>query len=220
MTVGDRAAVLVQISLYFFAQVFNLLTDVGIFVENSKSLSLCDDILNNNATNGPNLTISCSGNGSFSRNTLEGAQTEVQNMLIIISFFFVVGGLFFFTQLFIYFKYLVARNSSEFQFNVDSSKFLKHFYKIHGFLLFGEAILHDLPIGFVVVELCSLVWKQPNCWECVPLLSAETPEEVSLSKTNLWLGVKLASLAPITLYKGEKFLWSNLRHILSQSNQE
>lgn len=207
MTVGDRASVLVQIFLYLFTQSFNLLTDVGIFVENFKSLDLCDNVLNDNTTKAPNLTIRCSGDGNFTRSSLEAAKTDSMTMLITIAVFLFIGIILFFAQLIMYFKYLAARGSPEFEHNIDKSTFLKHFYKIHGVVLFIEAILHDFPIGFVVVELCALVWKQPNCWECVPrFLPGVSPKEVSLAKSNLWLGIKLASLAPVTLYKGRKFL--------------
>lgn len=226
MTVGDRASVIVQIFIYFFGQVFNLLTDVGLLVEVLKSVDLCDDVLNQNITNagsvtvanrtifnGTGQTIHCSTNETyFTKTALEGAKSDVRNMLITIAVFSLIGAVFFIAQLVMYFKYLKARSSSEFEFAIDKSTFLKHFYKIHSVLLCGEGVLHDLPMGFIVVELCTLVWKQPNCWECVSLFSSEIPEEVSLSKTNLWLGIKLASLVPITLYKGRTYFLVLLGH--------
>ena len=191
-----------QLGLYFFTQVFNLLTDVGIFVDSSKILPDCDETINSNLTNELGESLRCSDGTNFTSNVLDNAKTNLRILQFTIAAFFLLGGVLFLTQLFMYFKYYFARGSPSFEHDTDDSTFLKHFYKIHGVLLALEAILHDAPLGFIVIELCVLVWEQPNCWECVPIFSGNTPDEVSLSKTNLWLGIKLASLVPITFYKG------------------
>ena len=204
MTVGDRCSVVVQLILYILTQTFNALTDVGIYVDSSTILPTCDDLQSSNVTNDAGDSIRCSGNGNFTSGELKDAETNLRRVQLTIAAFFLLGGAFFLVQLFMYFKYLTARGSPEFEHDVDDSTFLRNFYKIHGLVLSLEAILHDLPMGFIVVELCVLVWQQPNCWGCVAIFSSGAPdEEVSLSKTNLWLGLKLASLVPVTFYKGE-----------------
>lgn len=209
MTVGDRCSVVIQLCIYLFTQAFNLLTDVGIFVDSSKILPDCDKIINSNFTNEADESVRCSGGDNFTSTALENSKTDLRILQITIAAFFLLGGFLFLTQLFMYFKYFVASGSPSFEHDIDDSLFLKHFYKIHGIILALEAILHDVPLGFIVIELSALVWEQPNCWECVAIFSSDTPDEVSLSKTNLWLGIKLASLVPITFYKGmfPMFMW-------------
>ncbi len=202
MTVGDRCSVVLQLCLYFVTQVFNLLTDVGLFVDSSKILPDCDETIKNNLTNERGESVRCSGGDNFTSTALDNSRTDLRILQFTIAAFFLLGGILFFSQLFMYFKYFVARGSASFEHDIDNSTFLQHFYKIHGATLALEAILHDAPLGFIVIELCVLVWKQPNCWECIAMFSSDAPNEVSLSKTNLWLGIKLASLVPITFYKG------------------
>jgi hypothetical protein len=202
MTVTDRCSVVLQLCLYFFAQVFNLLTDVGIFVDSSRILPTCDETINSNSTNELGKSLRCSDGNNFTSSILDNGKTNLQILQFTIAAFFLLGGVLFLTQLVMYFKYFVARGSPSFEHDIDDSTFLKHFYKIHGVLLGIEAILHDAPLGFIVIELCVLVWEQPNCWECIAIFSNDTPDEVSLPKTNLWLGIKLASLVPVTFYKG------------------
>ena len=202
MTIGDRCSVLIQLFLYFASQLFNLLTDVGVFIDSSKILPHCDEVINSNFTNNLGESVLCSGNATFKSSVLDNSKTDIRILQLTLAGFFLLEGFLFISQLFIYFKYFTAQGSPTFEHDIDDSTFLKHFYKIHGIVLGIESILHDIPVGFIVIEMCALLWQQPNCWECIAILSTETPDEVSLSKTNLWLGIKLASLVPITFYKG------------------
>lgn len=182
---------------------FNLLTDVGLYVDSSKILSDCDKHINSSMTNNLDESIVCSNGENYTSGALESSKTDLRILHITLAGFFILGGLLFLSQLFIYYMYLRASKSPSFEHNVDESSFLKHFYKIHGLILGVESIIHDLPVGFIAIELCVLVWQQPNCWECVNILSTASPAEVSLEKTNLWLGIKISSLVPVTLYKGK-----------------
>ena len=204
MTLGEQCAVMLQMCLYGFAQTFNLLTDVGIFVDTSKILPNCDELISQNLTNEVGESLRCSG-GNYTSSVLDQSKTDIRILQLTLAAFFLLGGVLFLTQIFLYFKYLVAVGSPTFEHDIDDSPFLQRFYKIHGVLLALEAVVHDLPAGLIVIELCVLVWRTPNCWECVAIFSSGATDEASLSKTNLWLGIKLASLAPITFYKGRSF---------------
>lgn len=208
MTLGERCSVVLQMSLYGFTQAFNLLTDVGIFVDTSKTLPSCDELISYNLTNGAGRSLRCS-EGNFTSNVLDDNRTDLRILQLTLAAFFLLGGTLFLTQLFMYFKYLVAVGSPTFEHDVDDSPFLQRFYKVHGVLLALEAVVHDIPVGLIVIELCALAWRQPNCWACVAMFSSGEPNtEASLSKTNLWLGIKLASLAPITFFKGRSLFTS------------
>lgn len=204
MTLGEQCSVVLQMCLYGFAQTFNLLTDVGIFVDTSKILPNCDELISTNLTNKAGESLHCSG-GNYTSSVLDQSKTDLRILQLTLAAFFLLGGILFLTQLFLYFKYLVAAGSPSFEHDIDDSTFLQRFYKIHGVLLALEAVVHDMPVGLIAIELCVLVWRQPNCWECVAMFSSGAIDEISLSKTNLWLGIKLASLAPITFYKGRSF---------------
>ena len=201
MTVGDQSAVVVQIFLYSLPQLFNLLTDVGLIVDSWTAPKLCDEVLGDRSTNAS--LVNCSSGANFSVSALEGAKADAIRISFVILVFTGIGGVLFVIQVSMFLRYFIARRDIEFEHNIDRSYFLRNFYTIHGVVLAIEAILHDIPMGFIVVELCTSVWKEPNCWECV-ILGAGTTSEISLSKTNLWLGIKLVSLVPITLYKGRK----------------
>ncbi|XP_046860162.1 uncharacterized protein LOC124453388 [Xenia sp. Carnegie-2017] len=212
MTLGNKSSVCLQFFLYFATEIFNLLTDVGLYIDSSSILSECDDVIdmkNSSELNGVGDSVKCSDGGNFTSSALKNAKTDLIILQLTLAGFFVCGAVLFISQVVIYCKYFKAARSHSFEYDCENSEFLKSFYKIHGFILGFGTILHDIPVGLIVVELCVLVWQQPNCWECVKIFSSTSFSEVSLSKTNLWLGIKLGSLAPITFYKGmlPLFMW-------------
>lgn len=205
MTLGNKSSVCLQFFLYFATEIFNLLTDVGLYIDSSSILSECDDVIdikNSSELNGVGNSVKCSDGGNFTSSALKSAKTDLIILQLTLAGFFICGAVLFISQVVIYCKYFKAARSRSFEYDCENSEFLKSFYKIHGFILGFGTILHDIPVGLIVVELCVLVWQQPNCWECVKIFSSTSFSEVSLSKTNLWLGIKLGSLAPITFYKG------------------
>lgn len=199
-----------QIVLYALFQGFNIGTDVGIFLETTKTYAKCQELATASIYigNTTNLTDNIYCVNKLANATQSHLLDQIGTLKILegVFFFFIClsGGIYVVHIAVMFPNACKHWKDPNFENMLgEAPAYYQKILQIHTMFLLLESVIHDMPMSSLAMEMCAQMWGIGgiNCWECASSLDA-LPVEQSLPGCSKWLGLLLGSIALVSIYKG------------------
>ncbi|KAL9979717.1 hypothetical protein ACROYT_G017419 [Oculina patagonica] len=207
-----KTSYIIQFTVYSVLQGYNVASDIGMFFDVFNAVKKCNELesssSNINGTQvdpGGTKVIYCREPGNY---TLSDLDKHITTLEILQWFFLIFAGI----GVGLYIAHLCTLlpnlckhcHDPEFEHEVaslDTPKYYRSIVHIHTVFMCLETFVHDIPVSCLAVELSVHYFGPANCWECA-VSASSIPAELSLSRSSLWIGLKVSAVALITIYKG------------------
>ncbi|EDO39491.1 predicted protein [Nematostella vectensis] len=208
--VSAAAGFFIQIFLYAGFQGFNIGTDVGIFLETTKTYAKCYELATTPIylTNTTNTTDQIYCVNKLANATQSHLMDQLQILTILegtFFFFICLSGAVYMVHIAVLFPNACRhwRDDNFENMLAEASPYYSKVLQIHTYFLLLESVIHDVPMSCLAIEMCAQMWGIGgiNCWECASSLEA-LPAPHAQPGCEMWLGLLLGSIALVSIYKG------------------